>query len=378
MTDIPPPANASPESARKPRAPFSTFLPLIGVIVIVLAYTAYWFVMSGILRDRIEAFAADSRGSDIVAQWETLSMQGYPYRIAAAFTAPHVTAPQTPENWSWKATGLEADVLPYNLRHIVLKVDGDQTLQYSDTRGPIPLRHTIHARAEGTWASYVALKDLPFGRLAIDVNKLVARRDTGTSLEPSTQSEQLTAERLQFHIRPAEDMDTRDIAATGSYDFALQGNDMAVSAIGPALVLGTQIDLITMQARLRDLPAGKSASPARLAKAWMRNGGRLTVSDLQIKWGPLDLWAQGNLALDSQARPTGNLDAEIRDYPALVQALVNQGIIRAQDAKIAQLGLGLVAQMQGKNDGAIAVPVVLKEGKLFLGPLLVARLDPLF
>tara|TARA_R110000824_G_scaffold118960_2_gene271520 strand:+ start:137934 stop:139070 length:1137 start_codon:yes stop_codon:yes gene_type:complete len=378
MTDIPPPADTSSASAKKPRAPFSTFLPLIGVIVIMLAYTAYWFAVSGTFRDRIEAFAAESRGGDVLAEWTTLSMEGYPYRIAAAFTAPHVTAPRTPENWSWTAAGLEADVMPYNLRHIVLKVDGEQILQYNDTRGPAPLRHTIHAKAEGTWASYVAIKGVPFGRLAIDVNKLVARHDGGTGLDPTSQGEHLTAERLQLHVRPAEDTNASGITLPGSYDFALQGNNVAVSAIGPAQVLGTHIELFTMQARLRDVTDEKSASPARLAKAWMRDGGRLTVSDLQIKWGPLDLWAQGNLALDDEARPAGNLDAEIRDYPALVQALVNQGIIRAQDAKIAQVGLGLVAQMQGKNDGAIAVPVVMKDGKLFLGPLVVARLDPLF
>ena len=102
------------------------------------------------------------------------------------------------------------------------------------------------------------------------------------------------------------------------------------------------------------------------------------MSDLTIKWGPLNLWAQGNVTLDEEARPKGNFDAEITNYDQLLAALVKAGIVRQQDAKLALLGLGLVSQLQGKTDGRIAVPVTMNQGKLYLGPLYVARLDPIY
>ncbi len=381
MSDIPP----APIPAKKQRAPFRVFLPLIGVAVILVLYTAYWFVASDKLRATIEDFAARSPTSDIMVGWSDLSFSGYPYRIAVTFTDPTAHAPHTPENWAWSASDIEADFLPYNLRHVVLKVDGHQTLHYSDTRGPHARRHVIRAKAEGTWASYVDVAGAPFGRLAIDIKSLIAVRDgelAPTTSKPS--GERLAAGRLQLHMQPADDPAPQTLASilgndTGSYDIALQGDDVTLAPGAPTTpVLGADIKLIAVQARLRDVPHNSSASLVELSRDWLQKGGRLTVSDLRIKWGPLDLWGQGEVTLDDQARPKGQFDAEITDYPGLLAALVKAHIIRAQDAKLANVGLGFVAQLQGKTDGRISVPILMNDGKLFLGPLVVAELAPVY
>lgn len=381
MTDIPP----TSIPAKKPRPPFRVFLPLIGVIVILVLYSAYWYVASNKLRATIEDFAAHAPTSDIMVGWSHLSFSGYPYRIAVTFTDPTVHAPHTPEKWSWAASDIEADFLPYDLRHVVLKVDGHQELHYSDTRGPHARRHVIRAKAEGTWASYVEVKSTPFGRLAIDIKNLKAVRDG--ALDPNTgnpDGERLAAGRLQLHMQPAADLSPQTLPSildddTGSYDIALQGDDVTLDRGAPThAVLGSDIKLIAVQARLRDVPHNSSASLVELSRDWLQKGGRLTVSDLRIKWGPLDLWAQGEVTLDAEARPKGQFDAEITDYPGLLAALVKANIIRAQDAKLANVGLGFVAQLQGKVDGRISVPIVMNDGKLFLGPLVVAKLVPIY
>lgn len=381
MTDIPP----TSLSAKKPRTPLRVFLPLIGVAVILVLYTAYWFIASDKLRATIEDFAAQSPTSDILVGWSHLSFSGYPYRIAATFTDPTVRAPHTPENWTWSASDIEADFLPYNLRHVVLKVEGRQELHYSDTQSPHAYRHVIRAKAEGTWASYVEVAGHPFGRLSIDINNLMAVHDG--ALEPTTSKsngERLAAGRLQLHMQPADETASQAITAilsdnTGSYDIALQGDDVTLAPTAPtAPVLGSDIKLIALQARLRDVPRNSSASLVEFSRDWLQKGGRLTVSDLRIKWGPLDLWGQGEVTLDAEARPKGQFDAEITDYPGLLAALVKAHIIRAQDAKLANVGMGFVAQLQGKTDGRISVPILMNDGKLYLGPLVVAELTPIY
>lgn len=373
-----------PATAARTRTPWRIFAPFLGVAIILGVYSIYWYVAAGKLQTGIEAFATSAHSGDVAVGWSALSFSGYPYRIAATFTAPTITAPQAPEDWSWQAESLEADFLPYNLRHVVLKVDGEQVLHYRDVSASQPRRHTVRARAEGTWASYVDVKNAPFGRLAIDIDKLVAMRDEGERKTGKPDSaERFSAERLQLHLRPAEDTATGSTvpvlaADAGSYDLALQGNDMAIGRADAIPVLGPNISFLAVQARLRNMPKNAKASFVELSRDWLQQGGRLAVSDLMVKWGPLDMWAQGEVTLDDKARPKGTFDAEISDYPGLLKALVKGGIVSQRDAKVALLGMGLVAQLQGSKEGKLRVPIVMNEGKLYLGPIVVATLDPVY
>lgn len=378
MTSTPPPATAA-----RTRTPWRIFAPFLGVAIIFGAYSIYWYVAAGKLQTGIETFAANAHSGDIAVGWSALSFSGYPYRIAATFTAPTITAPQAPEDWSWQAESLEADFLPYNLRHVVLKVDGEQVLRYRDVSGPQPRRHVVRARAEGAWASYVDVRNAPFGRLAIDIDKLVAVKDEGEGegkIGKPGPLERLAAKRLQLHLRPAESPTTAPTAPVlaanaGSYDLALQGEDMVIDAAAAIPVLGSRISFLAVQARLRNMPKNAKASLIELSRDWLQQGGALAISDLIVKWGPLDMWAQGEVTLDDKARPKGTFNAEISDYPGLLKALVKGGVVSQRDAKVALLGMGLVAQLQGSKEGKLRVPIVMNDGKLYLGPIVVATLD---
>jgi hypothetical protein len=360
------------------------FVPMIAVGIILALYSVYWYVAAGKLRSSVENFAAEPHPGDVAVGWSDLSMSGYPYRIAVTLTAPVATAPEAPEDWSWQAESLEADFLPYNLRHLVLKVDGEQVLRYRDVSGPQPQRHVVHAKAAGTWASYVDVEGAPFGRLAIDIDNLTAvKGDDGAAGGNRKQDERFSAVRLQLHARPSEDAAPGKAAPVlasdaGSYDLALQGNDMVLDSADAVPVLGPNIGFIAVQARLRNVPKNKSASFVALSRDWLQQGGTLAVSDLMIKWGPLDMWAQGEMTLDDQARPKGNFDAEITNYAGLLAALVKGHVVSERDAKVALVGMGLIAQLQGTPDGRLRVPIVMNEGKLYLGPIVVAKLNPVY
>ena len=358
---------------RKPASRARIFLPAIALAVLAALYSVYWYVMAGKTREFLETFATEHQSGNVAINWGGLAISGYPYRIEANFAALAVSAPNAPEDWSWSAQSLDADFLPYSLNHVVLKVGGEQMLQYRDATKEGGKRHTVRVTAEGTWASYVNLKDAPFGRLAIDINNLVALKD-GTA--PST-DQRFAAGRLQFHTRPAEPAKGSP-AADVSYDVAIQGNDMALDNSDAPRVLGPRIDIIAAQARIRNLPRTTNASPIEFGRAWATGGGVVTISDLQIKWGPLDLWAQGELSLDAEARPQGRLEASVADYAGLLKALVKNKVISAKDERIATVGLGIVAELQGDQAGRVRVPVTITEGKIFLGPVLVAKLEPLF
>lgn len=353
MTSTPPEANVARRSSRR------IFWPTAALAVGVAIYSGYWYVVAGKVRAAIEGFAAAPAGS-VAVDWRDLSISGYPYRIAATFAAPVLRAPGAPEAWEWSAPSVEADLLPHDLRHVVLKVEGEQILKYRDAAGS----HVISATSKGTWASYVEVPGAPVGRIAVDIDDLVAGRDGGAGA-----SARFAAGRLQLHAQPA---------GAASYDVALQGDDVNASHFTAASALGPAIALVSAQMRLKDLPRSAHASFVEVSRGWLAEGGVLAVSDLAVKWGPLDLRARGELTLDAERRPQGRFDAAFADYDALIEALAKAKVVRERDAELALAGLGLVARLQNDEEGRVHVPVLMNDGKLFLGPLLVARLDPLF
>jgi hypothetical protein len=375
------------EQQPAPRAFWRIFAPAVAVALLIAAYAIYWHAVAGQVRALLEDFAVRSQDQSVKVGWSALDISGFPYRIEASLAAPKAVAPRTPENWSWTAEALDADFMPYNLRHVVLKVRGEQVLRYHEISSPRPRSHILRVTAAGTWASYVALDGKPFGRLAIDIGNLVAQSETVKGDEtakeggkPARPGERFAAGRLQLHARPAGEPGAAPDAKHGAdYDIALQGNDMAIGSDTAPRALGSEIALFSAQARLRNVPESTSASLVELSRDWLANNGSLAISDLQVKWGPLDMWAQGELRLDRQGRPEGSFATEIAGYAGLLDALVKARVVSGHDARLAAAGLDLVSQLQGAgSEGRVRVPLVMKNGRLYLGPLALTRIEPLY
>lgn len=350
---------------------------LIGAVVAIalLLYSGYWVYASHSLRKALETRQALGHIGDVAIGWDKLRMGGFPYRIEARLSTPRASAPQSPENWSWNAGKLTAELLPYDPRHVVLKLEGTQDITYTDIGRFPPAPQHWQVETGGSWASYVESEGSPLGRLAIDIDQLSATRQIPGTPTPA---DRFTAGRLQLHTRPAETDGASDTAPRDALDVALQGDDMSADSFNALPFLGPRLTQFVMQARLRRIPGDGASSPSRWLQAWTANNGALAISDLLVKWGPLDMSASGELTLDAHRRPQGRLDAEIANYSDLVNALVEARRISKRDAALALAGLGLVSQFQGNGEGRINVPVVFAEGRLYLGPMVVARIEPLF
>lgn len=364
-----PVTDVRPQPRRKKR--WGIFLPTAALLLLVAVYTVYWFVVAGEVRKAVEAFAA--RGEQgLEVGWGAFAVNGYPYRIEADFTSPAVSAPGAPEAWEWRGEAGEFALLPYNLRHVIVNLRGLQTLSYRDLTTSPPIRNEARATANAAWGSYVDVKGAPFGRLAIDIEELDARHRLGTA----TADDALTVKRFQLHTRPAEDETTG--AVPGSYDVAVQADGILLEGARPIPALGQSVEKIAAQARLRDLPETPHVSLVELLREWQATGGSLSISDLIVKWGPLDLTAFGELKLDERHRPEGQLDAKVTDFEGLLEAMVHDGLVDERDARVALTGLVLVSQFQGNRTDEVRVPVIMREGRLYLGPLAVAELEPLY
>lgn len=345
--------------------------PALAFACLVAIYSVYWLMVADEVKKAVEAFAV--RGDDeIVTSWGDFAVGGYPFRVEAQFEEPKAAAPSAPEEWTWQGDAAYLALQPYNLRHMILTLRGEQRLTYRDLRTPARAVNEARFSANSAQASYVMVENLPFGRLAVDIEGFDGEHHLGATDE----TEKLTAKRLQLHARPAAT--GKGIAETGSYDVALQAEDVRVDAARQIPALGPNMEFFLAQTRLRGLPSERYVSLVELMRDWRAAGGTLAISDLIVKWGPLDLYANGELTLDAQHRPEGELGARITDFEGLLEAMVKDGVVQEREARIALAGLVLVSQFQGNKTDEVSLPVVMREGKLYLGPLAIAELEPLY
>ena len=92
------PMTSTPSEAplRKPASRARIFLPAISLAILAAIYSVYWYVMAGKTRDFLEGFASQHQSGDVAVNWSGLEISGYPYRVEANFTAPAISAPNTP------------------------------------------------------------------------------------------------------------------------------------------------------------------------------------------------------------------------------------------------------------------------------------------
>ena len=95
---------------------------------------------------------------------------------------------------------------------------------------------------------------------------------------------------------------------------------------------------------------------------------------MDLAWGSVSLSGQGTLALDAAGRAMGALTAKLKGHGALLDVAVAYGQIGKGSAKAGKLLLDLLA---AANGGELSVPLRLQDGRLYLGPVILARLRPL-
>jgi hypothetical protein len=139
-----------------------------------------------------------------------------------------------------------------------------------------------------------------------------------------------------------------------------------------ALPLGREVDAVELDATLMGpLPDGDY--PEAVLR-WRDEGGVVEVRRFALDWGEVRVEASGTLTLDAATRPEGAFSAKLWNHRKLLAEMVAAKAMSPDDARLAGAALDLLAAAGG---GAVSAPVTAQNGKLWLGPVAVARLSPL-
>ncbi len=141
------------------------------------------------------------------------------------------------------------------------------------------------------------------------------------------------------------------------------------------VILGREIALFGVTAS-HDGPLPEAWSGPALA-AWSANGGTVEVERLNLEWGAVEISAEGTLTLDRSLRPEAAFSAEIAGYGGLLDLLAEQGRMKPRDASFAKTFLNLMAKKKAGRR-VIETPVTAQGGMLFVGPLPLLKLAPVF
>ncbi len=327
--------------------PRTAVLAVLAVIVVAAAYSAYWFVAAGWLRDGVDAWSEARRAEGLAVERQGLELSGFPFRLVAEIAAPKIERPRA---WSWSAERLVIVARPWSFGQLRLVLPREQRLTQ---------RRGTGAARVFTLAAQRGFVLLTFGSGRLDGVTVEA---AGVAL--ATADDEIRLGRLDAS-------GLRTSAAAIDLDIAIEDLVLPPRVRAP---LGRKIARLAVDGTIEgEVPA---APIADALAAWSAAGGRLDPGHVAVRWGALSVDAVGTLTLDDELRPLAAMTAEIVGYAAVLEALAKTGAIKARDASLATIALGLLAKPGPNGARVLTVPLTAQNGTLYVGPLALLRLAP--
>ena len=290
-------------------------LPLLGVLILAIVWSIYWFVALGFAKDRMATERANLADRGLTISCSEEWWGGYPFHFEWTCSSPVVTQDSVMEA---RASNMLAVALAYAPWQVVILLDGPTTLSGQKLM-PVTASH-------GRIVASVTLDQDWAPRFSMEIPKLSVPK-------------LLSVERVLVHTRPAgESMDVA--AALTTVDYQPEGR--------PVLVL----DQADMTGTLL---------PDRT----------LFLDKVELRQGTIRYWGSGSLSLDSSRRVAGTISTETNDLNGLLSILEPHLALTDQQKASLRMLLGLMGN-------AAKADIISKDGQLFVGPFKVSDVPPLY
>lgn len=344
------------------------FLPT-GIFVLFCAlYSGYWLWAADRMEDLVTDWAGEQRAAGAQVSWSSLKVRGYPFRLEAHVQDPVIRT----REWGWQGDKFVLHMMPYSFSHYIGAFEGLHRIRLGGPDAGRPLvfeGEAARARASLVFESKEAL------RLSADFKGLQAKRlDAGGD----TVLSRYAAERLQLHLR--QWMETGEKGADAMLAVAVQADNADIPAHGIE-GLGPVVGLARGQVLLSGLPVEAAANPGSLAdylRTWEANDGRAQFEGFDLRWDEIDFSASGRMALDGAGRPQGELDTRIGGHGAVLDVLTSNRLLKDKQAELAKNAFTALNVVSRGEDGRLRLPVTLKKGDLYLGPVKMGRVEPVY
>lgn len=334
-------------------------VPAALVLALALGYSLLWVYAAHRLENGFIAWTRVQGARGHSFEHGPLALSGFPGPIRLSIDAPRYASRKA--EWRWSAERADLEMRPWDWWTYRLDVHGQQSLT-------LPLNGAVEQLSARSRAAFLIAEVDSRGRVtqgALHVDDLALSDAAGGKL--------LAADRVRATARvPGSGAVTDDKAAL---DVWLNAKTVT---LGPPVQspLGARLDEVGVSASMT------GALPDTFSKesvdAWRRDGGTVELAQFHLAWGPLDLHANGTMALDELMRPLGAVSAEIKGYGETLAALERARVLPREAAAGSRLALDLLSRPDN-SDGrrVVTIPVSAQNGALYLGPVRMVRLEPI-
>jgi hypothetical protein len=333
-------------------------LILVALALVAASYAFYWYSVAELVRGGILDWSAARRAEGFTVGWDRYAVSGFPFLLRVTIEQPVFGQTGIEPGYTAQAPLLIGEARPWTLDrwHVAAASGARLAIEPGPARPAIAvtanaLTGTIQPAEGGDAASR------PGTAVALSADGVAVAGPTPLAIAHAGAQTTIPARAVASHL---------DTWLSASVSLARVTLPQAVQP------LGDTIDRLAAAVAVKGtIPGG----PRRQAlAAWRDDGGTLEITSLDLAWRTLQLGAKGTLALDAALQPIGAFTALIRGYNDVIDALVIAGSVRAGDAALAKLALGLLAKEGPDGTNEISAPLTLQSGYAFLGPARLARL----
>ena len=315
------------------------YLPFLLLVAVVLVWSGFWFYAASKTGEVMDqAFEREARaGRDWTCPGRSVS--GFPFRIEVNCLKPTFISRMAGREGQGSLQALVVQARAIEPTRIIGTLTGPMLLKLGD----------LDVEANWTEArTSLATDPSPLSEFELEVRNLTV------SLVGAGQPAQVAgAERLNLSaVR-----DGPAASSTADYKVAARVNGFTLAALD-ALAGNSQPLTLELQALLTRLPRVPQRDWRLGAEDWRAAGGLVKIILFDVAKGPMHLTLAGSLGLDDGHRPSGTLEASF------------QGL----DTIAAKLGARSLAGFVRSGK----LPLIASNGRIYVGPLPLATLTPLY
>ena len=329
----------------------------LGLVIAVLlliagigAYTAFWFIVAGKIEKGIAEWAQSAREQKIDASWRGLRVGGFPFAFRIELTEAALRNEEANPVAEMRMPWLSGSVRPWNFRVWHLTAPQGMNMVAGPEAKPVA---KFSARAANGAVSVMAE-----GGVTIWLSLDEARLET---------SEQVSARAAHlWAILPPRLPETHSES-----NLALAADLREATVPQAPSPFRNLVDELAFGITIKGAIA--AGPPRQAATAWRDSGGTAELDNFVLQWGKLAITGSGTLALDAELQPIGGFSGAVEGYEDLMTALVTAGRMKPSDARLARIGLAMLAKVGPDGRPAIGTSFTIQNGAMLLGP---AKLGP--
>lgn len=333
------------------RARRTGLLAAVLILAGVVGYAGWWYVAAEGLRDAIERWRAEPGAGELVVEWESLRIGGFPGEIRVTINTPNAREPGV---WRWHTETLDLTVIPWALNAVQFEAPRPHLLEKRSPQGEIAWRleaeslSGVARKTDGDESVEIALRD---GRITVGERSATLIHALDASLRRSALPLAAEPGALSLPVSHSLSLDliSEETVAVVEWPFEDRRQNTSLKLD----VRGAVTFPVTSQG----------------LEAWRDSGGVVDLERFSTELGPLSLSGDGTVSLDSALQPLAAFTLNAKGYAVAVDVLAARGRLPVRNAGMLKTFLDMFSRID-REDGVrtLSVPLTIQDGKIFIGP----------